>query len=274
MSVTLRKRALLLCLISLSVVAACARETAKSVSGKVVKIADGDTITILDAQNVQHRIRLQGIDAPERRQAFGQVSRENLGGLVFGKQVDVEYEKVDRYGRLVGKVSINGDDECLEQIKSGLAWHYKKYENEQSSTDHQLYANAEETARVQKRGLWLDSNPTPPWDFRHHTTGSSADSDSPDEPQSFDVGNPVGQPSARPVFSSSPSSDFKNAPAPSVNLTATPNESGSIRGNKRTMIYHWPGCPNYDDIAVHNRVPFQTREDAARAGYRAARNCR
>src|SRR5882724_8491823 len=107
MPVTLRKPQLLVLLALLSIVSGCSREatnsvpkTTMSVSGPVVKIADGDTITILDPQNVQHKIRLQGIDAPERRQDFSQVSREHLASLVCGKYVRIEYEKVDRYGRL------------------------------------------------------------------------------------------------------------------------------------------------------------------------------
>jgi endonuclease YncB( thermonuclease family) len=273
MSVTLRTRALLLCLISLSIFAACARETANSVSGKVVKIADGDTITILDAQNVQHKVRLQGIDAPERRQAFGQVSRENLGSLVFGKQVKVDYEKLDQYGRLVGKVWIDGNDECLEQIKAGLAWHYKEYAREQSAADRQRYADAEQDARLKKRGLWQDLDPTPPWDFRHHATGSRADSDLADE---IEPSSP--QPSSTRPSSAAPSRADAlpprlNPTTPTVNPTTTLPEAGEIRGNKRSMIYHWPGCPNYDDIAYHNRVSFETRAAAEQAGYRAARNC-
>jgi endonuclease YncB( thermonuclease family) len=265
MSVTLRKPQLLVLLALLSIVGSCSRETTKSVSGTVVKIADGDTITILDAQNVQHKIRLQGIDAPERRQDFSEVSREHLASLVFGKYVRIEYEKVDRYGRLVGKVWVDGNDECLEQLKAGLAWHYKEYEKEQPPADRQLYANAEQEARAQKRGLWKDPNPTPPWEYRHHTNGSSSERDSQDEPTSAD-------PNLRNGLLSL-NSNSTNAPTSLASPTTNLNADGLIRGNKRTMIYHWPGCPNYDDIAPHNRVPFQTREEAERAGYRAARNC-
>src|ERR1700682_5925830 len=180
---TLKNRHLILLLASLLIFASCSREKPNSISSRVIRIADGDTITILDANNVQHRIRLQGIDAPERAQDFSLVSRENLSGLVFGQEVRVEYNKTDQYGRLVGKVFANGQDECLEQVKAGLAWHYKQYEKEQSPSDRQLYAKAEQEARAQKRGLWQDANPVPPWDFRHHTKGTVEESDSPDDPQ-------------------------------------------------------------------------------------------
>jgi endonuclease YncB( thermonuclease family) len=280
---TLRKLTLPLVLAALSVLAGCSREpsssvltTTKSVSGSVVRIVDGDTITILDPQNVQHKIRLQGIDAPERRQDFSEVSRENLASLVFGKYVRIEYEKVDRYGRLVGKVWVDGNDECLEQLKAGLAWHYKEFEKEQSPTDRQLYANAEQQARLQKRGLWKDSNPTPPWEYRHHTNGSTAERDLQDERTSagrnFTSTSPLVE---RTSTNSAPSVDreLTNARTPFTNSDKSLGELGLIRGNKRSMIYHWPGCPNYDDISQRNRVPFESREEAEKAGYRAARNC-
>lgn len=266
MPVTLRKPKLLLLFALLSIFASCSRETTKSVSGSVVKIADGDTITILDSQNVQHRIRLQGIDAPEHRQDFGEVSRQHLASLVFGKYVRIEYEKTDRYGRLVGKVLVEGSDECLEQLKAGLAWHYKEYEKEQSAADRQAYASAEQEARAQKRGLWAGQAPTPPWEYRHHRNGPTAESDSADEATTSDSKLNNGPPS----FNGNSTTPPASSPGTNKNLEA----DGLIRGNKHSMIYHWPGCPNYDDIAQHNRVSFQNREDAEKAGYRAAKNCR
>jgi endonuclease YncB( thermonuclease family) len=110
----------------------CARTTVQVVSGKVVKIADGDTITVLNVNEVEHRLRLLGIDAPERKQGFSQTSRQHLASLIFGKWVTVQYRKRDRYGRIVGKVLLDGQDECVEQLKVGLAWHYGQFENEQS----------------------------------------------------------------------------------------------------------------------------------------------
>jgi len=91
---------------------------ASTLQGKVVHVADGDTITVLDATNTQHKIRLQGIDAPEKAQAFGQKSKQSLHRLVHSKQVSVEYQKKDKYGRTVGKVVINGcpTSACVRQI--------------------------------------------------------------------------------------------------------------------------------------------------------------
>ena len=139
---------------------------ANQISGKVVSVADGDTITVLDAEHVQHKIRLSGIDAPERAQAFGRRSRELLSDLVAGAQVVVETDKADRYGRSVGKVLLQGRDINLAMVNAGLAWHYKKYEREQPASDRLLYASAEEEARERRSGLWRDTEPMAPWDWR------------------------------------------------------------------------------------------------------------
>lgn len=146
-----RRRALYLCLAALVLLSACTQSvpssqliapqsqaravqptdssaqaaSVRTLEGRVVGVADGDTITVLGAGNRQTRVRLQGIDAPESRQAFGQASKRNLSDLVFDKQVVVEYEKTDSYGRTLGKVVAFGRDVNLEQVRAGLAWHYK-----------------------------------------------------------------------------------------------------------------------------------------------------
>ncbi len=140
--------------------------SADSLTGKVVKITDGDTLYVLDANYKQHKIRLAGIDAPERKQAYGLASRKHLASIVAGKQVTIEYQKRDRYGRIVGKVLVDGMDACLEQVKAGFAWHYKKYQHEQSLEDQRLYAEAENQARNERLGLWRGNNPNPPWEYR------------------------------------------------------------------------------------------------------------
>ncbi len=152
---------LALCFVFLSIPA-----SADTLTGKVVKITDGDTLYVLDANSKDHKIRLAGIDAPERRQAYGLASRKHLLSIVAGKQVTVEYQKRDRYGRIVGKVLLNGIDACLEQVKAGFAWHYKKYQREQSPEDRHLYADAENKARDDRLGLWRENNPNPPWEYR------------------------------------------------------------------------------------------------------------
>lgn len=139
----------------------------ETLNGNVVAVSDGDTITVLDASNEQHKIRLAGIDAPEKKQPFGQASKQSLSDMVYGKKVEVEYTKRDRYGRTIGKVHVNGDDVCLRQITFGMAWHYKKYQKDQPPEDRYAYASAENDAKAGKRGLWRDENPVPPWKYRH-----------------------------------------------------------------------------------------------------------
>lgn len=136
-------------------------------NGRVVGVADGDTVTVLDASNTQFKIRLMGIDAPEKKMPYGNRSKQSLSDLVFNRQVQVEYSKKDRYGRTVGKIIVDGVDANLAQIKAGMAWHYKQYQREQSEVDRAAYAQAEDDARAAKRGLWTDADPVPPWEWRH-----------------------------------------------------------------------------------------------------------
>jgi endonuclease YncB( thermonuclease family) len=140
--------------------------TASTLQGRVVGVSDGDTVTVLDAANKQHKIRLSGIDAPEKAQAYGQKSKESLSDMVFGKTVDVEWSKQDRYGRTVGKIVLDGVDICLEQIRRGMAWHYKQYQQEQSAQDRVTYADSEILARDNRTGLWRDLAPIEPSIFR------------------------------------------------------------------------------------------------------------
>ncbi len=135
--------------------------------GQVVGVSDGDTITLLDANKTQHKIRLAGIDAPEKAQAFGQASKKSLSDLVYRKQVAVYWEKKDRYQRTLGKVTLNELDICLEQVKRGMAWHYKQYQRDQSPEDRLKYDQAEKEARQNRIGLWADESPIEPSKFRH-----------------------------------------------------------------------------------------------------------
>lgn len=139
---------------------------AGTLTGRVVGISDGDTITVLDASLRQHKVRLQGIDAPESRQAFGNVAKRGLSDLVAGQQVEVRFEKEDRFGRLLGVVYAGGQDVNLAMVSRGLAWHYTFYQRDQLILDRQRYALAQQHARQAGIGLWRDAQPTPPWDFR------------------------------------------------------------------------------------------------------------
>ncbi len=139
----------------------------QTITGRVVGVADGDTLTVLTANNDQHRIRLQGIDAPERNQPFGQRSKQHLSDLAFGQVITVRWRKLDPYGRVVGQVLLpDGGDASLAQMKAGLAWFFRRYERELEPEERRIYAEAEGLARAQKLGLWSDPSSVPPWDFR------------------------------------------------------------------------------------------------------------
>ncbi|MCZ7563803.1 MAG: thermonuclease family protein [Burkholderiales bacterium] len=136
------------------------------IEGRVVRVSDGDTVTVLDDEKKQHKIRFAGIDAPEKRQPFGNASKQNLSRLIFDRRVEARCHKRDRYGREVCAVLIDARDIGLEQVRAGMAWHYKRFESEQTPQARVEFADAEGRARTARRGLWADKNPTPPWEWR------------------------------------------------------------------------------------------------------------
>jgi micrococcal nuclease len=139
---------------------AASKPAVHDITGKVVSVHDGDTVTVLVGGR-QHKIRLNGIDAPELSQDYGRRSRQLLASLCFGKIVRVRVVDIDRYGREVGDVFLGDSAVNAEMVRAGLAWHYKQY-----STDPALAA-LEVDARAAKRGLWAAPHPTAPWDWRH-----------------------------------------------------------------------------------------------------------
>lgn len=206
-------------------------------SAKVVGITDGDTITVADSDGRQEVIRLAGIDAPEHDQPFGAQSAEHLAGLVSGKTVTLDCENGRSYGRLICKSLLpDGEDACLDQVKVGMAWHYKQYQDEQSPADRAAYAAAECAAMKAQIGLWSDPHPVQPQDWRH---GSKS-------PLLLD--------------------------ASGCRTTSEPT-NGPVIGNSRSHVFEWPDCPYYGDISPDSRVPFPSPQAAEAAGYRPARNC-
>ena len=152
-----------------------ATTTLADVTGRMVAVTDGDTIKVLDAEKVQHKVRLTGIDAPERGQPFGTASREHLASLVAGKEVRVESDKSDRYGRILGKVWVQPADcpscgKTLDanhaQLLAGMAWWYRYYAKTQPPEDRGRYESAEEEARARGWGLWADPKPINPYEWR------------------------------------------------------------------------------------------------------------
>ena len=129
--------------------------------GKVVGVSDGDTITVLDDMDQGNfRIRLDKIDAPEKKQAFGNKAKQYLSSLIFGKKVSIRYKSIDRYGRILGVIYLDGAEINLQMVQNGYAWHYSYFDKTPA------YIEAEKQARAEKKGLWQDPNPINPYQFR------------------------------------------------------------------------------------------------------------
>jgi len=216
-------------------------------SGEMVRVLDGDTIEVLHNGKAE-RIRLNGIDAPEQDQDYGQRAKQLAQELAHGQQVTVQTKGQDKYGRSVGDVYLpDGRHLNKELIRAGLAWWYCKYSSDQTLKD------LEQEARDNKRGLWNDRVPIPPWIYRkiqRNQVPSLADFDCPPAtpPQEADQDMSSGT------------------------TTAIPSTAPVI-GNKRSRVYHRPDCPAYGQVSARNRVEFPSGKDAEAAGYRLAGNC-
>lgn len=197
--------------------------SAETLYGHVISVADGDTITILANRRKQLKVRLSGIDAPERKQAYGSKAKYVLSELVYGKEVRIETETIDRYGRTVGYVfDASGRNINELMVEKGYAWWYRTHAPESHSLQQK-----ELRARQKSRGLWHDEGPTPPWEFRY-----------------------TGGPELRTLF-----------------------DNKIIIGNRRSKIYHTPGCSTYARVSPQNRKRFSSAAEAEKAGYRKAKNC-
>ncbi|NCC05219.1 MAG: thermonuclease family protein [Proteobacteria bacterium] len=140
-------------------------------TGKVVGIADGDTITVLRHGRDQVKIRLYGIDAPESGQPFGKTSKQNLSSLVYGQSVEVEVMDTDRYGRTVARIFVDGEDVNAAQLRSGYAWLYTQYCKDWICGE---WTGLEAGAKSSRVGLWVDKDPTPPWQWRRDKKQASS----------------------------------------------------------------------------------------------------
>lgn len=130
------------------------------ITGKVVRVADGDTLTVRTATGEQTKIRLFGIDAPERSQAFGRKSQQSLADLVAGRDITIAIEDEDQYGRLVGVIYRDDTNVNTAMLEQGMAWVYRRY------NDDPEWIELETRARDERRGLWRDPNPVPPHEWR------------------------------------------------------------------------------------------------------------
>ena len=134
---------------------------AETITGRVVGVSNGDTLTLLDASKTQVKIRLAAIDAPEKAQPFGNRSKQQLSTLCFEQQAIVEVVDKDRYGRSVGIVICDGVNANETMLSRGMAWVYRQYAK---GLEH--YNVLEKEAKLSQTGLWMDANPMPPWEWR------------------------------------------------------------------------------------------------------------
>lgn len=131
-----------------------------AIAGQVVAVIDGDTVGVM-LNGSEARVRLHGIDAPEKSQPFGDRAKRDLSERVFGRVVQVDTVDRDRYGRVVGRIHLEGRDINAEMVRAGLAWWYRQY-----APDDTILADAETEARAARRGLWQNAEPVAPWEWR------------------------------------------------------------------------------------------------------------
>lgn len=146
--------------VALAAALPCCVAAPYTLQGKIVAVADGDTCTLLDANNVQHKIRLAEIDAPEKKQPHGQDAKAALSKMVFGKDVVVNVSTKDRYGRAIGNVLIDGVDVNGSLVRYGYSWCYRAYKH------RAIVEQYEAEAREHKRGLWKSDKQIEPWRWR------------------------------------------------------------------------------------------------------------
>lgn len=207
---------------------------ASDFSGQVVGVIDGDSLRVMHNGHAE-QVRLNGIDCPEQGQAFGKRAKQATSDLAFSQQVTVHAIGKDRFERTLATVVLPGGKNLnRELVKNGWCWWFRKY----APSDTELEA-LEQSARIAKKGLWVDPAPVPPWEYRKAQR----------RPKNSALSVPD-------------SEDSEQAPS-----------SLPIVGNQESRLYHRPDCPSYGWISAENRVEFASEEGAAAAGYRKAGNC-
>jgi len=225
-------------------------------TGRTVSVLDGDTIEVLH-NNHAERIRLSGIDCPEKGQAYGKRAKQAASALLFGKEVTLQTHGLDKYGRTLADVLLSdGTNVNHHLVKDGWCWWYRKYAPGDTVLD-----GLEKQAREAKKGLWADPAPMPPWVYRKARRGQTLDLsdlvplDAETECRAASRGPPV-----LGAIEQDSASSASTSPYPVI-------------GNRKSHIYHRPDCPNYSQVAPHNRVAFNSAAEAEDAGYRVAGNC-
>ena len=157
----IQSASIILCLFATHSITYADTSTDSLIAGRIIGVTDGDTVTLLDETNNQHKIRLSAIDAPEKAQPFGNRSKQQLSDICFSQKASVEVKDKDRYGRLIGIVICDDVNANEAMLSAGMAWVYQKYAKGFSD-----YYALERNARAEKIGLWIDANPIPPWEWR------------------------------------------------------------------------------------------------------------
>ena len=198
----------------------------------------GDTITVLNQNNESVKIRLAGVDCPESSQSYGDKAKQFVVSKVSGKRVRIMPDTIDRYGRTVGIVLINGENLNEQIVAHGHGWVYRKYCTADYCND---WLRQEETARDAHTGLWKDKNPQPPWEWRTEHRGKNGNNG--------------------------------NVSVANTSAAVVPGAGGSIiyHGNRRSHVFHGPSCRDYN--CKNCTVRLESYQEAVGAGYRAHREC-
>ncbi len=225
-------------------------------TGPVISVLDGDTIEILHDRHPK-RVRLHGIDCPEKDQAYGHAAKLAASVLVFGKEVTIHPFGKDKYGRTIADVFLlDGTNVNHELVKDGWCWWYREY----APGDREL-ERLEQDAREAKKGLWGDPAPVPPWVYRKARRGNSLDL-SELVPFENETGREA-SPRVPPKHGLAQSDD-----PPEIGLSPY-----LIIGNRRSYFYHCPGCQRYSHGGPHNRVTLTSAVEAEETEYRVAGVC-
>ena len=235
---------LLLSALSIVLLLSCTSpgQVSRSISGQVVDVYDGNTLTVMDADHTAWKVKLAAIDAPELGQAFGKKAKKELTELVLDRQVTVTFDHTEGGDQIVGTVKLESNREILVAIfpininqyllSQGYAWYDKSLDGKGTGDNRQLYLNLEADARQRKRGLWAEKNPVPPWEFRGKT-----------QPQNEST------------------------------VVATEYASAAIIADRTSRLYYLSYCPDYGKVPAKDQVNFKSASEAQAAGFKLAKSC-
>ena len=222
------------------------------VHGRVIGVTDGDTLKILVADQQLLSVRIAFCDAPEKRQAFGTRAKQAMSELAFGKEIELRRLTIDRYGRTVGQVFVDGKDVGVEMLRQGFAWVYDRYIAEASTASQAKYRQAQEEAKAERLGLWRDPNSIPPWIFRDLAKANHEQKIASNWIEAHQKSVDPNSPGSRP---------------PPPTGSESPLNAEDVWVNTKSGKYWKPGSAYY---AKTKRGEFMSENDAIQKGYRPA----